>query len=197
MKSDNMKIYRQSDFKTSNWSGGKTTELFIYPKDSDYTKRNFSFRLSTATVEIEESDFTPLPGISRTLMVLDGKMKLTHQNEHECELNKGDVDQFDGAWNTSSTGTCVDFNLMTKDGTKGKLEAIFLEQDQLREVEVARATTLISLYLYEGALEIELRFAQSELNTGELMVVETIEDRKIKLRARDKSFAVLVSVQKD
>ena len=61
---------------TIRWSGGLSTELYIFPEDSEYVERNFKYRLSTATVEIEQSVFTPLPGVDRTLMVLEGEMKL-------------------------------------------------------------------------------------------------------------------------
>ena len=65
-------IITTDNFKTSGWSGGTTTELFIFPPTADYQQRNFQFRLSTATVEADRSDFTLLNGISRKLMVLSG-----------------------------------------------------------------------------------------------------------------------------
>ena len=55
-------IIKAESFTTSPWNGGSTTELFIYPMTSKYTSRNFHFRLSTATVNVEESTFTSLPG---------------------------------------------------------------------------------------------------------------------------------------
>jgi environmental stress-induced protein Ves len=65
--------YKNSDLIINNWSGGITTQLAIYPKDANYKKQNFQFRISTATVEIEESVFTKLPGVSRKLMILNGE----------------------------------------------------------------------------------------------------------------------------
>ena len=73
----NIDIYKDGDFKTTEWSGGSTTELFIYPPTSNYESRNFDFRISSATVEIEQSNFTKLPEISRQLMVLKGIGKLS------------------------------------------------------------------------------------------------------------------------
>lgn len=64
---------------TTKWSGGETTELFIYPENANYKAGNYQFRLSTATVEIEASTFTPLPGVDRTLIVLEGEMQLDHK----------------------------------------------------------------------------------------------------------------------
>ena len=39
-------------FSTSKWSGGSTTELFIWPKDASYAERRFNIRISTATVDV-------------------------------------------------------------------------------------------------------------------------------------------------
>ena len=47
-------------FITSKWSGGSTTELFIWPKDASYAERRFNIRISTATVDVESSTFTRL-----------------------------------------------------------------------------------------------------------------------------------------
>lgn len=119
-----MKILSQQDFKTTKWSGGETTELFIYPEDANFASRDFQFRLSTATVEVEESTFTPLDDVSRTLVLLEGEMKLIHEEHHSKLLLPFDQDSFDGGWNTKSIGKCIDFNLMTKGGCKGSIEVM-------------------------------------------------------------------------
>ena len=83
-----MKIthYREKDFKTSNWSGGITTELFIYPREADYKKRDFLFRLSSATVDLDRSDFTPLPGFFRFISPLNGDLKISHDEKNFTKL---------------------------------------------------------------------------------------------------------------
>ncbi len=73
-----MKIIRKEDIKTTNWSGGTTSELFIFPVSSTYKDLNFEFRLSRATIETEESIFTPLPHVKRKLMLLDGELELKY-----------------------------------------------------------------------------------------------------------------------
>lgn len=50
-----IKIIDESQFSTSVWSGGKTTEMYLYPQDASYKERNFLFRISSATVEDETS----------------------------------------------------------------------------------------------------------------------------------------------
>lgn len=116
-----MKIIPPETFKASSWSGGKTTELFIHPQGATYQNRDFKFRISTATVAVEYSEFTALPGISRTLMLLSGKVELQHQGHHTKWLTPYDTDEFMGDWKTTSRGTCIDLNLMCNKGVKGKL----------------------------------------------------------------------------
>ena len=77
-----MQIIRKADIQTSNWSGGTTSELFIFPTTSNYKDLNFGFRLSSATIDVDESEFTPLPNVKRQLMLLDGELELIHEGHH-------------------------------------------------------------------------------------------------------------------
>ena len=51
-------LKKEENYSVSEWSGGKTKELAIYPPKCRYADRDFIFRLSSATVELDESDFT-------------------------------------------------------------------------------------------------------------------------------------------
>lgn len=153
------KIIRQGELKTTNWSGGTTTELFIYPEGSVYSEGNFLWRLSTAKVEMEESVFTRLPGVSRVLMVLEGKLGLEHENHHKAVLDEFQQDSFMGDWTTRGFGRVRDFNLMMKRGCRGSLEAVFIqEQDilSLPEVQASEDFEKITevLYAAKGTVEI-------------------------------------------
>ena len=110
--------------KLFHWSGGTTKELFIYPEDCLYGDRDFEWRISTAKVLLESSTFTKLPDYMRRIMVLEGKVKLDHEEQHKVILSPYDQDYFDGEWTTRSTGCCTDFNLMLQDGQEGKIEAL-------------------------------------------------------------------------
>ena len=55
----------------SRWSGGTTTQLAISPANALYADREFLWRVSSAVVELPESDFTPLPDYDRILMILE------------------------------------------------------------------------------------------------------------------------------
>ena len=61
-----------ADYVTTQWSGGATTQLAIAPKGAVYADRDFLWRLSSATVELDESDFTPLPAYDRVISTLRG-----------------------------------------------------------------------------------------------------------------------------
>ncbi len=107
-----MKIYPFSDQETRLWSGGTTTELLIYPQDASYAARDFDFRISTATVEVEESDFTDLSGFQRYLLVLEGELLINHARHYEKQLKQLESDAFDGSWRTRSKGKVRDFNVI-------------------------------------------------------------------------------------
>ena len=79
------------DYKVSQWSGGTTTEIFIWPADASYAAREFSLRISSATVELEESDFTALPGVTRYIVPLQGGFTLTHPGKTPVVLSPLDT----------------------------------------------------------------------------------------------------------
>ena len=66
------------DYVCSVWSGGTTTQLLIAPEGAHYAARDFLWRVSSATVELDESDFTPLPEYERLIATLRGGITLTH-----------------------------------------------------------------------------------------------------------------------
>lgn len=107
---------------TINWAGGTSTEMFIHPSNGSFTERNFLFRISTATVEVETSTFTFFEGITRHLMILKGQLELVHEGRYTKHLQPYDQDVFSGEWKTYSKGKVTDFNLMLKDGANGSLK---------------------------------------------------------------------------
>ncbi len=127
-------IIRKKDYKTSEWSGGTTTQLLIYPKEAVYSERNFKWRLSSAKVQIEESTFTHLKGIFRIIMIIEGELLLKHEKHHSAVLKKFQQDSFDGEWNTKSYGKVTDFNLMMAEGCKGNLQTIEINEGESKEV---------------------------------------------------------------
>lgn len=114
-------IHPFSHAKSTQWSGGTTSELFIFPSDSNFQQRDFVFRISSATVETEKSTFTLLPNFHRYLVVLEGKLKIEHVDRFSVELSPFDSTYFEGDWNTTSEGKVRDFNLIFNDSVEVKL----------------------------------------------------------------------------
>ncbi len=114
----------EKDYKTSAWSGGTTTEVFIWPEGASYAAREFAFRISSARVDLPESDFTPLPGVTRYITPLSGGFSLTHKTGDPIVLGPLAVPyRFDGGIDTHCVGTATDFNLMLK-GVEGEMTLV-------------------------------------------------------------------------
>jgi len=163
-------IITKTNYKTSSWSGGTTTELFIYPPESSYQKRDFQIRISSATVDIEESNFTKLPGYNRVLMILDGQLELNHQGKYQKKLSQYECDYFDGTWETSAKGKVIDFNLMTSKSLQGDLKYKKLVSGTKFTLTISSKGKLIALYLISGKLLSEAD--ERILEQGDLIVLQ-------------------------
>lgn len=116
-----IKICSPKGRSTSVWAGGVTTELWLWPDSGDYASRNFQVRISSATVRLEESDFTALPGIVRYITPLSGGFTLSHPDGRTVTMAPLDEPYcFDGGVATHCSGKATDFNLMLK-GVEGNM----------------------------------------------------------------------------
>lgn len=170
-------IIRKNEQSTSSWSGGITTQLAIYPGTSDYKERNFKWRLSSARVDIEESVFTSLPGIWRHIMIIEGEMELRHEGHHSILLKPFEQDSFSGGWTTQSKGRARDFNLMLGQGSKGKLETVFISKgmNAVLSIEPAGAdfaNAAEGFYCTAGSINVTVSNGHTyTLNEGDLMLI--------------------------
>lgn len=187
-------IITADKFNTINWPGGTSTQLYIYPETSDYALRNFDFRLSTARVEVEKSDFTPLSGISRKIMILDGEIEISHKNHYTKKLNEFDIDEFEGDWETSSIGICVDFNLMTRGKTKGKLNSLKIKKNQHYNFSLTKLYSKQFIYLYTGRISFILNNKEHLLKQGELLILDDLNIQDIQFNTIEKSNLIISQV---
>ena len=111
-----MKKLTERDYRISGWSGGETIQIAIAPEGARYADRDFLWRLSSATVSLDESDFTALPDYMRLIAPISGSMRLSHNGGDPVELRPYEIHRFDGADSTHSWGRCTDFNLMLRKG---------------------------------------------------------------------------------
>lgn len=180
-----VELVRQQEQATSNWSGGTTTQIAIYPKDAIYSERHFQWRLSTARVETEKSVFTSLPGIWRLIMVLEGTMKLEHVGHHSVELTPFEQDSFSGDWTTTSFGKVRDFNLMLADACAGELTAIRTNDNtpialETKPADPARFAKVSSgFYCVEGCITLTIgNNDRYELLAGDFLLLTLQADTK-------------------
>lgn len=177
-----IELIRKEEQKTTNWSGGTTTELAIYPKDAIYSQRNFKWRLSSAIVKDERSTFTSLKGIWRLIMILEGEMTLEHEGKHTSRLKPFEQDRFSGEWVTNSTGKVKDFNLMMASGCEGSISAIELRKDKFVQIEEElskgsdKSKSLTeAFYCVNGNALVNIDERKINLNEGDFLLIN-LED---------------------
>lgn len=129
------KICKAEQNLISKWSGGTTTQIYIYPENSFYDNRDFLWRISSASLELDETEFTNLKGFERIIAVLEGEVILSYEGERITRLSQYQQDRFSGSIKTRSYGKIKDFNLIYKDNCDAYLEIIELN-DKIEKLEL-------------------------------------------------------------
>ena len=160
-------LLKSNDFQVSDWSGGKTKQLYLSPPTGHYGKRNFDYRLSTATVELAESQFSDLSGFHRILMSLDQTLHLHNASrQEETVLAPFTPYFFEGSDSITSRGTCTDFNLIYSDHYQGQMLAISDGQELTQDEAIQFIYALSDLMVTGTGLP------SLNLETGQLLIVE-------------------------
>ena len=148
----NLVIHPISYSKTISWASGTSTELFVFPPEGNFQTRAFDFRISTATVEVEETNFSDFSGLTRILLILNGKLTLIHEGRYTKELNPFDQDRFDGSWITKSKGKVQDFNVMFNENYDASVLHLALQANKSLEIALNESKTF--LFVFNGKFEI-------------------------------------------
>ena len=162
-----MNIIKQEDWTTTEWSGGTTSELFIYPENTSFKKGDFEVRISLATVEVESSEFTPLLGIERTLMVLEGSQLLNHEGHHTADLQQFNQDTFSGNWKTSCQGTSTNFNVMCQDDQFVRVQSLPVLEGMKGNLDFS--DTFVFLYVKDGSIMAD----GTKIEKGQSIVIDS------------------------
>ncbi len=169
-----------ADYVVSHWSGGKTIQVAIAPKGAVYADRDFLWRVSSATADLDESDYTPLPDYQRWLSVFDRPIRLQHDGGEIITLNPYEIHCFDGGAATHSWGRCVDFNLMLRKGrAEGSLQALSVTGESLNLI--AQGADTLLLYCGEGSGSVYANGETVELKAEEGLLIEDPKDKGIAL----------------
>ncbi len=175
------------DYTTTRWSGGATTELLIPPRGAAYAQRAFLCRVSSATVELDESTFTPLPDYDRLIATLEGEIDLIHDGGPSIHLRPFEVHAFDGGSRTLSRGCCRDFNLMLRKGqATGSLRA--LTADGPCPLSPAARTALLYCVSCSCAAE------GVALSPGESLLLEDVDVPSLSLQGDPQARLMLAEI---
>jgi len=171
-----MQIHPFDPSKTVSWANGTSTELFVYPSNGNFQTRDFIFRISTATVEAEETTFSDFSGLTRILLPLKGKLTLIHEGRYTKELEPFEQDQFDGAWSTRSKGKVQDFNVIFNKQTTAKVIHHALMSEE--EITLQAQESWRFLFVNDGIFEINGEC----VSTGDLLEFQRVDSKSVEIK---------------
>ena len=166
----------KSDYIISSWSGGTTTQIAIAPAGAVYAERDFLWRISSATVELEASDFTALPDYDRWIATLESTIVLSHNGGEAITLHPYQPHFFDGGDDTHCLGRCTDFNLMLRKGKcRGEICGLHLSAGEGRTIlgeEEDCGQTALLIFCGQGACTVTEGTECVLLHEGESVLAE-------------------------
>lgn len=192
-----IRLYGTDNFNTSKWSGGDTTQFAIYPENAKYIDRDFVWRLSSASVDVEESTFTKLPDFDRILMVLEGEAVLSHGEERTVKLTALEQDSFSGDARTKCFGKIKDYNLIMKKGCSGSLK-VYEVQSAAQTIEKAdqgeHTHASYGFYCIEGYVVVSAAGDTHMVPAGKQLVLDLDEGEMADLTVMGEGKAVVSEV---
>jgi len=172
------KIIKKEELVPVKWAGGDISNLFIYPADSIYEKKDFLFTLSTANVEQDVSDFTGFVNYNRIIMTLDNELKLVDNNDKSIVLTKNIPYLFDGADDTVSyaNGKLTDFNIIfRKDHCFVDTNSLSIQKDSTiypRKTFFNYDNVYEFIYCTKGDLKFMIGNTEHNINSGDFLVID-------------------------
>ena len=181
---------RPEDYVCRRWSGGVTAQIAIGPEGASYERRDFLWRVSSAVVELEESDFTDLPDYRRWISTVSGTMRLADENGECVTLAPYQIHGFDGGVPTHSWGKCTDFNLMLRKGrARGTIHTLRVAAGEAAALTLSMPAhtafpcrTMV-LFCGEGAAAVTAEASVLRLQKGEAAMVKDALSGTVYIRA--------------
>ena len=170
----NLITLTENDYLVSDWSGGKTKELYLRPQTSKYLINDFDYRISSATVEQNSTTFTSLPGYKRIILPLKGELALEHEQKR-VSLVPYQQHAFDGGTETKSYGKCIDFNLIYRRNFHGEIIPIRHQQS----FELDKGIDIVCYFLTDCTFEYRdpVESLQKELHENETLIVNSVKQK--------------------
>lgn len=170
----------ENEFVTTTWSGGTTSQIFIEPENSSVQNKDFDFRISSATCDLDKSEFTPYNNFTRYITPLDGNLKLVN-NGNIVNLLPFEIYCFDGENKVESYGKVRDYNLIIRKGLKGEMYSKKLDENELIFKVKSKRTIIFN---YESYINYEYKKDKKEFK--KFSSLELIENEEIILSGNGK-----------
>ncbi len=196
-----IRLLHPADYRVTDWSGGRTTELAIAPVGSLYAERKFLWRFSTATAEVEESTYTSLPDYNRVILSLRGLLHLSHDDATWRDFAEFEPYAFDGGVTTQARGKVVDLNLMLRKGRcTGTMISIVGGPGLRTDVTAALAAALpgveeLLIFCFEGAAEVVSGDGTWSLGAGDTLHASNLDGEAWSVRATERVKAVVAAIR--
>ncbi|MEN9358792.1 MAG: hypothetical protein RL095_327 [Verrucomicrobiota bacterium] len=114
-----MRLIKRLDQPVCTWAGGDSIQIAIFPEEASLARRDFDWRVSTASIRIDAS-FTPYPGFRRILLLLQGEgvaLDIAGRRENlACQLQAIAFDGGDPVRGALLGGEIRDFNVISRKG---------------------------------------------------------------------------------
>lgn len=181
------------DYQISNWQGGETVEVYIYPNSANYKKRDFDFRFSYASVELNESKFTLLNGYNRILIPTKKDLTLVN-NFHLHDLKKDEAFYFKGSDDVKSIGTSEDVNLMYNSKWIADMRSLQLPETLTLGYDV------IGIFSVKGSCEVDSSKLRIQVEEKDCLIIKNVNHKKMKIKISgniSNSQVVLFHLEKD
>ncbi len=153
----------KKDICAEVWQGGLTYQSFIFPETCQYQHKDFLFRISSATIELDQSIFTTFTGYSRYLCMLDNHIDISI-NHQRYALKPLDLIFFKSDDQVISYGRGTDFNLMLR-------QDIAEHTVQVWQGATHLTTQFSVIYAYQQTT-LSLNQCAYTLHCGDVMVIE-------------------------
>ena len=179
------KIIDKEDFIVTKWVGGETTQLTIYPEDAIFSEKDFLWRVSSATFTSTESQFSDFTGYQRYLLPLEGELAVSHKGLYDRELDRYEVEYFDGSWATFSKNSldCRDYNFIVKNGSLAKMQILGQGYEYL-----LKGSELVTIFSMDDfVISLEDSDERIDVNAFSVLVLEADDEEKISIISADSS----------
>lgn len=177
MKTEVIKIEKSA---SSKWSGGVTTQIYITPSGLT-SKDDFNYRISSATVLKGECTFSDFSKYNRFLVILNGEIKISHNDSQYKTLKAFKPYFFDGAAKTKSIAELdiADFNVIYKKDINN------LEFNILFDINSFETDKSFFLYNHNDTAVVKTENNKFILKEKEIFIASALE-KKYKIQTEGK-----------